>query len=333
VFSNSLSRLVGKLALITIAVFIASAGFAQTQPYPNKPIKFIVPFAAGGTTDILGRTAAAELGKALGGQVVVENRAGAGGNIGAEAVAKSAPDGYTFLVCTVGTHSINQALYKKLGFDPIKDFEPVTLLATVPNVLIVHPSLPITTVQELISLAKSKPGKLNYASSGNGTSIHLAAELFKSATGTFITHIPYRGSTPALTDLMGGQADLMFDNLPSALPFIKSGKLRAIALTSNKPSAALPGIPTIDASGATGVKGYEASSWFGLVAPAGTPKEIVLKVQQIIAKALQTPEVRERLLAQGAEPVGNTPEQFAAHIQSETLKWAKVVKASGATVD
>jgi tripartite-type tricarboxylate transporter receptor subunit TctC len=306
--------------------------WAQSASWPNKPIKFVVPFPPGGTTDILGRLAAAELAKATGAQVIVENRAGAGGNIGSEAVAKSAPDGYTFLVSTVGTHGINQALYPKLPFDPVKDFEPVTLIATVPNVLVVHPSLPVTSVAELIKTAKAKPGKLNYASSGNGTSIHLSAELFKSMTSTFMTHIPYRGSTPALTDLMAGSADLMFDNLPSALPHIKSGRLRAIALTSSKASAALPGVPTIAQSAGT-LTAYEASSWFGVMAPANTPKDIVLKVQQAISKALQTAEIKEKLLSQGAEPVGNTPDEFALYIKSELNKWAKVVKASGARVD
>ena len=305
---------------------------AQTASaaYPTKPIRLVVPFVAGGTTDILGRAAAAELTKA-GMQTVVENRPGAGGNIGAEMVAKAAPDGYTLLVGTVGTHGINQSLYGKLPYDPIKDFAPITLLATVPNVLVVHPSLPAKNVKELIDLAKSKPGKLNYASSGNGTSIHLSAELFKTMTGTFMTHIPYRGSSAALTDLVGGQAELMFDNLPSALPYIKSGKLRALGVTSDKRSPALPDVPTIAEAGP--IKGYEASSWFGVLAPAGTPKEIVDKLHQTLSKALGTPELREKLVSQGADPVGNTPDQFAEHIQKETAKWSKVVKASGAKID
>jgi tripartite-type tricarboxylate transporter receptor subunit TctC len=304
----------------------------QTNTWPNKPIKFVVPFPPGGTTDILGRIAAAELAKATGVQVIVENRAGAGGNIGSEAVAKAPPDGYTFLVSTVGTHGINQALYPKLPYDPIKDFEPVTLIATVPNVLVVNANLNLTSVDSLIKFAKSKPGKLNYASSGNGTSIHLSAELFKAQTNTFMTHIPYRGSAPALTDLMAGSADLMFDNLPSALPHIKSGRLRALGLTSSKPSTALPGVPTIAQTGGA-LANYEASSWFGVMAPAGTPKEIVQKTQMAIAKALQSPEVREKLQAQGAEPVGNTSEEFAVYIKAEIIKWAKVVKDSGAKVD
>lgn len=306
----------------------AQAGAAAS--YPTKTIRLVVPFAAGGTTDILGRAAAAELGRA-GMQAIVENRPGAGGNIGADLVAKSAPDGYTLLVGTVGTHGINQALYGKLPYDPIKDFAPVTLLATVPNVLVVYPGLPAANVKELIALAKSRPGKLNYASSGNGTSIHLSAELFKTMTGTFMTHIPYRGSAPALTDLMGGQADLMFDNLPSALPHIRSGKLRALGVTTDKPSAALPGVPTIAQAGP--IPGYEASSWFGVLAPAGTPREVVAKLQQTLARALASPEMRDKLVSQGAEPVGDTPEEFARHIQAETAKWARVVKVSGAKID
>lgn len=308
----------------------AAASSSTAATFPSKPIRLVVPFAAGGTTDILGRAAASELTKA-GMQAIVENRPGAGGNIGAEIVAKAAPDGHTLLVGTVGTHGINQSLYGRLPYDPIKDFAPVTLLALVPNVLVVHPSVPASNVKELLALAKSRPGKLNYASSGNGTSIHLSAELFKTMTGTFMTHIPYRGSAPALTDLVGGQADLMFDNLPSALPHIKSGKLRALAVTTDKPSPALPGVPTIAEAGP--VKGYEASSWFGVLAPAGTPKDIVNKLQQTLSKALNSPEMREKLVGQGAEPVGDTPEHFAQHIQAETAKWAKVVKASGAKVD
>jgi tripartite-type tricarboxylate transporter receptor subunit TctC len=302
----------------------------STSLQASAIVKLIVPFPPGGTTDILGRIAAAEFNKIPGFQAIVENRAGAGGNIGSEIVSKAAPDGNTLLVCTVGTHGINASLYNKLPYDPIKDFEPITLLATVPNVLVVHPSLPVNSVSDLIKFARSKPGKLNYASSGNGTSIHLSGELFKAMTGTFMTHIPYRGSAPALIDLVAGQVDLMFDNLPSALPFIKAGKLRAIALTSSKPSSALPGIPTI---ASTGIDGYEASSWFGLMAPAKTPAAMVQRYQQVIAKSLQQADIREKMLGQGAEPVGNTPEEFGAYIKAEIAKWGKVVKSSGAKID
>ena len=300
------------------------------EAWPAKPIRVVVPFPPGGATDIIGRVVAAELNKAFGVSAVVENRAGAGGNIGSELVARSAPDGYTLLIGTVGTHGINTSLYSKLSFDPVKDFAPVTLVATVPNVLVVHPSVQANSVRELVALLKSRPGRLNYASSGNGTSIHLSGELFKSMTGTFMTHIPYRGSSPAVADLLAGQVDLMFDNLPSSLQHIKAGKLRALGVTSAKRAAALPDVPTIAEAG---VPGYEASSWFGLVAPAGTPPAVVQKLQQTLSKSLAAPDVREKLLGQGADPVGNTPEAFAQYIQDEIAKWAKVVRASGARVD
>lgn len=322
-------------AATVICALPGNSAYAQNN-YPDKPIRLVVPFTAAGTTDILARAVGAELSKSLGQQVIVDNRPGAGGNVGTEIVAKSSPDGYTLLMGTVGTHGINQSLYPKLGFDPIKDFAPVTLVASVPNVLVLNAAFAeknkITDVKSFIAYAKAHPGKLNMASSGNGTSIHLAGELFKTLTKTYMVHVPYRGSSPAVTDLIGGQADLMFDNLPSSMAFIKSGKLRPLAVTSSKRSPALPDVPTIAETGGE-LAGYEASSWFGILAPAGTPKEIVNRLQQEIAKALSSPSVKEKLVAQGAEPVGNTPEQFAAHIEAETKKWAKVVKDSGAKVD
>ena len=312
------------------ALLACLASAAWPQAYPNHPIRLVVPFPAGGTTDILARDAAPKLTEALGQSVVVDNRPGAGGNIGADLVAKSQPDGYTLLMGTVGTHAINPSLYAKMPYDHIKDFVPVVLVAGVPNVLVVNPSLPVNSVADLIKLAKSKPGSINFASSGNGTSIHLSGELFKTMAGVDMMHVPYKGSAPALTDLIGGQVQVMFDNLPSSLPQIKAGKLRAIAVTSLKRSPALPDVPTINESG---LPGFEASSWFGVLAPAGTPPGVVARINAEINKWLQSPEGKEQLLAQGAQAAGGTPEQFAAHIRAETDKWAKVVKASGAKVD
>jgi len=323
-----------------IAIALCAAGLATTaaqaqSTWPTKPVKIVVPFAPGGTTDLLARAMAPELSKAFGQQFVVENKAGAGGNLGAEQVAKSAGDGYTLLMGTVGTHGINRALYAKLPYDPFKDFVPVSLVAAVPNVMVVNADFATThkinSVNDFIKYAKAHPGQLNMASSGNGTSIHLAGELFKSMTGTFMAHIPYRGSGPALLDLAAGNMHVMFDNLPSAMQLIKSGKLKALAVTSAQRSSALPELPTIEE--AAGLKGFEASSWFGLLAPAGTPMDIVNRVQQEVSKSLGTPTMKEKLQAQGAIPSGITSAQFAALIDAEHKKWAAVVKASGAKVD
>ena len=317
-------------------IFIALPVLAQS-PWPTKPVKIVVPFAPGGTTDILARAMAPELSKAFGQQFVVENRAGAGGNIGADAVAKSSADGYTLLMGTVGTHGINKSLYSKMAFDPQKDFAPITLVAGVPNVMVVNTekarAAGINNVADFIRVSKANPGKFNMASSGNGTSIHMAGELFKTMSGTFMTHFPYTGSGPALMSLVGGDMDVMFDNLPSSMQLIKSGKLKALAVTSSKRSAALPEVPTVEEAGGPALKGFEASSWFGLLAPAGTPPDIVNRIQQEAAKALNTPAIKEKLLAQGAVPGGNTPQQFTDFINAEHRKWALVVKASGAKVD
>jgi tripartite-type tricarboxylate transporter receptor subunit TctC len=308
---------------------------AAQGAWPSKPVRIVVPFAPGGTTDILARVLAPELTKALGQPFVVDNRGGAGGNIGADMVAKSAGDGYTLLMGTVGTHGINKSLYASLPYDPQKDFAPITLVAGVPNVMVMNTKraqeLGIQSVPDFVRYAKAHPGQLNMASSGNGTSIHLAGELFKARTGIFMTHIPYRGSGPALKDLIGGQMDVMFDNLPSAMPHIKSGGLKAFAVTSAVRSDSMPELPTVAEAGA--LPGFEASSWFGLLAPAGTPPEIVNRLQQETAKALNLPAVKERLLSLGAIPGGDTPQAFSRQIDAEISKWAAVVKASGARVD
>jgi tripartite-type tricarboxylate transporter receptor subunit TctC len=328
--------LVTRRRLVLGAALLPLASPAQTA-WPTKAVRIVVPFAAGGTTDILARALAPELQRAFGQPVVVDNKPGAGGNNGAADVAKAAPDGHTLLMGTVGTHAINPALYAKMPYDHVRDFAPITLVAGVPNVLVMNPvhaqQNGIDSVATLIEFARKRPGRLNMASSGNGTSIHLAGELFKRMTGTFMLHLPYGGSGPALIDLIAGNTDLMFDNLPSALPHIKSGRLKALAVTSATRSSALPELPTVEEAGGAALKGYEASSWFGLLAPAGTPMDIVNRVQAETAKALASPAMKERLQAQGAVPSGMTSAEFVRHIAAETAKWAQVVKASGAKVD
>lgn len=329
-------RLLASASVLALGGLLPLASFAQGG-WPTKPVRIVVPFAAGGTTDILARAVAQELTRAFGQSFVVDNKPGAGGNIGADIVAKAAPDGYTLLMGTVGTQAINKSLYAKMPYDAAKDFQPVTLVAGVPNVMVVNAEKAaarnIQSVADFIKLAKANPGKLNMASSGNGTSIHLAGELFKTMAGVYMTHFPFQGSNPALLSLLSGDMDVMFDNLPSAMAHIKSGKLKALAVTSATRSGALPDVPTVEEAGGPSLKGFEASSWFGLLAPAGTPMDVVNRVQQETAKALATPAMKERLLAQGAIPSGNTPAQFAQFIERESRKWAPVVKASGAKVD
>ncbi|MBD8658008.1 tripartite tricarboxylate transporter substrate binding protein [Oxalobacteraceae sp. CFBP 13730] len=310
----------GLLALTPLA--------AQAQAFPTKAITIIVPFSAGGTTDILARVLGQFISKDLGQPVIIDNRAGAGGNIGTQLVARAAPDGYTILMGTVGTHAINQSLYPKLAFDPIKDFAPLTRVALVPNLLVANPAQPFKTVKELMAYAKANPGKVTFGSSGSGTSIHLSGELFKQMAGVDIQHVAYKGSAPAVNDLLGNHIAIMFDNMPSAIGHVKAGKLRPLAVTTAQRSPALPDVPTIAEAG---VPGYEATSWFGLLAPAGTPAPVVTKLNAAILKALADPDVKKKLLEQGAEPAGETPAQFAAFIASETVKWGKIVKQSGAT--
>ncbi len=299
---------------------------ALAQAYPGKPIRMIIPFPPGGATDILGRVLAQKLGDQLGQSVVVENRPGAGGAIGSEMTAKAAPDGYTIQMATVSTHSIGPALNPKTPYNVKRDFAPVIHLADSTNVLIVSPSLPVNNLKELIAYAKAHPGKLNFSSSGNGTIVHMTGEMFKMETGTFIVHIPYKGTALAIPDLIAGQISLMFDNMASALPHVKSGKVKTLAVSQLKRSTLLPEVPTMDEAG---LKGFESNTYFGVFAPAGTPAAIVQRLNAEINKALQAPDFRERLAANGAEPVGGTPEQFARVIERETAKYAAVIKRAG----
>jgi len=299
---------------------------AQAQaPYPNKPVRILVGFSAGGATDVIARLLAKEMTEDLGQSVVVENKPGAGSNIAAESVVRSAPDGYTLFMMAV-TNAINQTLYTNLKFDVIKDFSPIGLAAKVPNLMVVNLKVPANSVQELIDYAKKNPGALNFASSGAGTSIHMTGELFKFQTKLDISHIPYKGSAPALTDLVGGQVQLMFDNMPTAWPLVQAGKLRALAVTSPQRAAVAPDVPTMAESG---FPGFDVSSWFGLAAPAGTPKEIIEKLNASMNKALTKTEVQKRLADLGASNGAGTVAQFAQFVQSETTKWSTVVKGAG----
>jgi tripartite-type tricarboxylate transporter receptor subunit TctC len=302
---------------------------APAQNFPAKPVRMVVGLAPGGGTDIITRMVGSKLGPAMNQQVVVDNRPGAAGNIAAEIVARSAPDGYTLLVATA-SHSVNPSLYKKMGYDAIKDFAPVTQLTAQPYLLVVHPSLPAKNVKEYVALSKTRKGGLTYASSGSGLLGHLAMELLKTMGKFEGTHIPYKGANPALIDTMSGQVEAFFPTIISGLPQVKNGKVRAIAVTTAQRSALLPNIPTIAEQG---FPGYEVSGWYGLLAPTGTPKEVVTHLNTEVVKVLRQTEMKERMGADGAIPVGSTPDQFAAYIRSEMEKYAKVIKASGATAE
>jgi len=303
---------------------------AHAQGYPNKPIRLVVPYAPGGATDIIGRAAAAELSKTMGQQVIIENRPGAGGNLGAEQVARSAPDGYTLLVSPSSLHGITPFLYNKLTYDPNKDLAPIIVLGSFANVLVMNPSIKANSVSELVALIKASPGKFTYASSGSGSTIHLSGEMFKSMLNLDIAHVPYKGSSPALTDLMGGQVSIMFDNIPSAITFIRSGKLKALATTGPTRATSLPELPTMIEAG---FPGYISTAWFGIVAPAGTPKEIIARLNAEGQKAAKSPDFIKRMNELGYDIVGGSPEQMGAMIQEEVKRWGPVVKASGAQVD
>jgi tripartite-type tricarboxylate transporter receptor subunit TctC len=309
------------LALCATAPSAASAADA----YPTRPVRMIVAYPPGGGTDIVGRMMAQKLGETLGQTVVIDNRGGATGNIGTELAARANPDGYTLLMGNVAPNAINVSLFKKLPYDPVKDFAPVSLVAITPNILVVNPAVPVKTVKDLIALAKAKPGVLNFPSAGVGSSSHLAGELLKILARVDMVHVPYKGGGPALIDTISGQMQVMFATMPAAMPHVKSGKVRPVAVTTDKRSQTLPELPTI----AETVKGYEASTWYGLLAPAGTSPAIVTRLHQDVVKILTTPDTREKLVAQGFEPVGNTPAEFGAYIKSEIAKWGRVIREAG----
>ena len=325
------SRPIGRLATLALCAFAcALAALPAAAQYPDKPVKVIVPFPAGGGGDTLARTVTNRLAVELKQAIVIDNRAGAGGNLGAEIAARSAADGYTLFYGTNGTHAINQSLYKKIPFDPVKDFTPISRLTRIAAIVVVNPMLPVNSVAELIDYAKKNPGKVTFASAGNGTTSHLSGELFKSMTGVNIVHVPYKGGAPAITDLIGGQVNMMIEVMPNAYQHVKAGKIRALAVTTAQRSAVAPDVPTLAEAG---VAGFDVSAWDGLWAPANTPPAIVAQLNAAVRRSLEDPQVKEALFQRGAEPVPSTPEALGAHVASETARWAKVVKDSGATVD
>ncbi len=315
------------------AVATAAIGPACALAQDDKAVTIVVPYAPAGTTDLLGRMVAQQLAPLIGRQVIVENRAGAGSSIGAAHVARSAPDGNTLLVATRTTLAINPSLYKKLPYDPQKDFAPIGLIGAVPLLLVVHPSVEAKTLSELVALAKARPDSLSYGSAGNGSPQHLGAEMFKAATGVSLRHVPYKGSAPALTDLLGGQINVMFTDIPPALAHVRAGRLRALAITSGKRHPAVAAIATVAESGLAGTRGFEAVAWQSLVAPAGTSRELIQRYSEQLAKIMNQPELRERLERDGLEPGYSTPEQLAAYIKADAERWGKVIRSSGATVD
>ena len=317
------------LAALAGALAICSAGNSAAQAYPVKPVRMVVPFPAGGGIDTVARVLASRLSESLGQPVVIDNRAGASGTVGTEAVAKAAPDGYT-LLATFASHAQNASLYTRLGYDTVRDFAPITLIATVPNILVVNPSLPVKTVKDLIALAKKHPGEILYASIGNGTPAHLSAELFSSMAGIRMTHVAYKGAAPSIIALISGETQLTFTTVLVAMPHIKSARLRALGVASLKRSPVLPDLPTIDEAG---VRGYESNAWYGLLAPAKTPQPIIDLLHRETVKTLRLPDVHDNLKGQGAEPVANTPREFAAIIAEEIEKWRKVVLAAGIKAD
>jgi len=315
------------IALVLCSIFVSAAG-AQ-EAYPSRPVKFILPFPPGGGTDILGRVIAEQLSANLGQPVVTENRGGAGGNVGAEAAAHSAPDGYT-IVLVAPSLAISKTLYSKLNYDPVKDFAPISLVATVPNVMITNPAVEAKNLQEFIELARSRPGAMNYGSGGAGTSNHLAGELFNIVTGTKLVHVPYKGVNLAMQGVLAGEIQLVFIGIPAALPHIKAGKLRALALVAPQRSPALPEVPTVAEAG---LKDFEVTTWYGILAPAGTPRPIVSRLNAELVKIMHTPDVKERLAGMATDPLTSTPEEFAAYLKQEIAKWGDVVRKSNLKAD
>jgi len=324
----SVRRVLHVLSCVFLAAFAGAASAADA--YPNKPIRLLVGVPPGGANDFVARTIAQQLSTQLGQPVIVENRGGAGGNIAADAVAKSPPDGYTLFLSVIGTMAINPSLYPSLPFDSIRDFATISQLTSMPQVMLVHPSIPAKTLQEFIAYAKNNPGKINFASGGSGTATHLAAELFKTMAGVDMVHVPYKGNGPATVDLLTGRVAVMFDQIATALPTVRDGRLRALGVSTAKRSPAAPDIPTLSESG---LPGYDVTTWHGLVAPAGTPRPIIDRLHEEVVKALASPQVRERFEGAGIVPVSSTPEQFEAFTQAELLRWRTVVKASGAKVE
>jgi tripartite-type tricarboxylate transporter receptor subunit TctC len=318
------------VAPLLCACITAHAAENAAGDYPKRPVRWIVPFAPAGPTDIMSRAVAEKLSQRLGQQFVVDNRGGAGGNIGAELVAKSTPDGYALMIGHVGTHAINVTLYPRLAFDPVKDFTPITLIATLPLALVVHPSVPAKDAKELIAYAKTHPGQLNFASAGNGGPTHLTGELLKTSAAIDIVHVPYKGNAAALTDLVAGRVQMMFSNLLTSMPHVRAGKLRAIGISSAKRTRQAPELPTIAESG---LPGFSAVPWYGVLGPAAMPRPIVMKLNAEIARAIALPDMQERFVAQGIDLQSSTPEQFAALIREEVVKWRKVVRDAGAKVD
>jgi tripartite-type tricarboxylate transporter receptor subunit TctC len=319
----------GILAACIGAAALAPGGAALAQPYPSKPIKIIVPFAVGGIADTFARAIGAKLGETWGQPVVVENKPGAGGNIGADFVAKSPPDGYTLVMGNIGTHAVNQSLFKSMPFDTMKDFVPIAHVLDAEGLLVVHPDLPAKTVPELIALARSQPGKMSYASGGLGTTSHLAGELFKSVAKVDIVHVPYKGNSPAITDLVGGQTQMIFATMPTVLPMVKAGRLRAIAVIGPQRSPALPDTPAV----AESLPGFEVSNWIGLFAPAGTTPEIVARLNAEVQKIMRSPEIEKRLEAEGAKFIPTTPQSFAAFQRAEAEKWARAIRDANIKVE